>query len=171
MPRPYSTDLRECVASARADGRSCREVAHLFNVSASSVVGGLSHTSGPGRSAPTEWAGFADRFWTAAVIGFWRGFAPVRRSRCDNSRHCLPSAALWRTAIWSSALCGLSATTSSRERPSRTSAIARTRSTATSGGSAIRAGRIRASWSSSAPCAMTGSTPIGSWTARSTETL
>ena len=39
MPRPYSNDLRECVISARADGRSCREVARLFNVSVSSVAG------------------------------------------------------------------------------------------------------------------------------------
>ena len=38
MPRPYSNDLRECVISARAGGRSCREVARLFNVSVSSVV-------------------------------------------------------------------------------------------------------------------------------------
>ena len=29
MPRPFSTDLREGVASARADGRICREVARL----------------------------------------------------------------------------------------------------------------------------------------------
>ena len=39
MPGPYSNDLRECVISARADGRSCREVARLFNVSVSSVAG------------------------------------------------------------------------------------------------------------------------------------
>ena len=39
MPRPYSNDLRERVISARADGRSCREVARLFNVSVSSVAG------------------------------------------------------------------------------------------------------------------------------------
>ena len=39
MPGPYSNDLRECVISARAGGRSCREVARLFNVSVSSVAG------------------------------------------------------------------------------------------------------------------------------------
>ena len=39
MPGPYSNDLRECVISARAAGRSCREIARLFNVSVSSVAG------------------------------------------------------------------------------------------------------------------------------------
>ncbi len=60
---------------------------------------GVSDTSGPDRSAPTGWAGFADRFWTDAGIGFWQEFAPVRRLRGDDCRCCLPSAALWRAAI------------------------------------------------------------------------
>ena len=38
MARPYSNDLRERVASAVALGRSCREVALLFDVSVASVV-------------------------------------------------------------------------------------------------------------------------------------
>jgi len=38
MARPYSNDLRERVASAVAGGRSCREVAALFDVSVASVV-------------------------------------------------------------------------------------------------------------------------------------
>ena len=38
MARPYSNDLRERVASAVATGRSCREVAMLFEVSVASVV-------------------------------------------------------------------------------------------------------------------------------------
>src|SRR5690606_11031172 len=38
MARPYSNDLRERVANAVATGRSCREVAALFEVSVASVV-------------------------------------------------------------------------------------------------------------------------------------
>lgn len=38
MARPYSNDLRERVASAVSGGRSCREVALLFEVSVASVV-------------------------------------------------------------------------------------------------------------------------------------
>ena len=38
MARPYSNDLRERVARAVAAGRSCREVAALFEVSVASVV-------------------------------------------------------------------------------------------------------------------------------------
>jgi transposase len=38
MPGPYSNDLRERVAAATAEGRSCRMVAKLFQVSVSSVV-------------------------------------------------------------------------------------------------------------------------------------
>ena len=38
MGRAYSLDLRERVAAAVAEGRSCREVAALFSVSVSSVV-------------------------------------------------------------------------------------------------------------------------------------
>jgi transposase len=38
MARPYSNDLRERAASAVATGRSCREVAALFEVSVASVV-------------------------------------------------------------------------------------------------------------------------------------
>ena len=38
MARPYSNDLRERVASAVAAGRSCREVAALFEVSVASEV-------------------------------------------------------------------------------------------------------------------------------------
>ena len=38
MARPYSNDLRERVAAAAASGRSCREVALLFDVSVASVV-------------------------------------------------------------------------------------------------------------------------------------
>jgi transposase len=37
MARPYSNDLRER-AAATASGRSCREVAVLFDVSVASVV-------------------------------------------------------------------------------------------------------------------------------------
>ena len=46
--RLCSTDLRECVVSARTDGRSCREVVHLFNLSVSSVAGwSLQHKRTP----------------------------------------------------------------------------------------------------------------------------
>src|SRR5215470_1885199 len=38
MPGPFSNDLRERVAVAVAEGRSCRAVAALFHVSPSSVV-------------------------------------------------------------------------------------------------------------------------------------
>jgi transposase len=38
MARPYSNDLRERVAAATSAGRSCREVASLFDVSVASVV-------------------------------------------------------------------------------------------------------------------------------------
>jgi len=38
MARPYSNDLRERVATSVATGRSCREVAALFDVSVASVV-------------------------------------------------------------------------------------------------------------------------------------
>ena len=38
MARPYSNDLRERVAAAVLSGRSCREVASLFEVSVASVV-------------------------------------------------------------------------------------------------------------------------------------
>ncbi len=38
MARPYSIDLRERVVAAVASGRSCREVASLFDVSVASVV-------------------------------------------------------------------------------------------------------------------------------------
>lgn len=38
MPRPYSLDLRERVVGAVEQGRSCRSVAELFDVSVSSVV-------------------------------------------------------------------------------------------------------------------------------------
>jgi transposase len=38
MARPYSNDLRERVALAVASGRTCREVAALFQVSVASVV-------------------------------------------------------------------------------------------------------------------------------------
>jgi transposase len=38
MARPYSLDLRERVVAAAAAGRSCREVAAMFDVAVSSVV-------------------------------------------------------------------------------------------------------------------------------------
>jgi transposase len=38
MARAYSNDLRERVAVAVAEGRSCRRVAKLFRISVSSVV-------------------------------------------------------------------------------------------------------------------------------------
>jgi len=38
MARPYSNDLRERVALAVTSGRTCREVARLFQVSVASVV-------------------------------------------------------------------------------------------------------------------------------------
>ncbi|WP_407073320.1 hypothetical protein [Sphingomonas sp. LaA6.9] len=38
MAKPYSDDLRERVAAAVAGGRSCREVAALFDVSVASAV-------------------------------------------------------------------------------------------------------------------------------------
>lgn len=38
MPRPYLFDLRERVVGAMEQGRSCRSVAVLFDVSVSSVV-------------------------------------------------------------------------------------------------------------------------------------
>lgn len=38
MARPYSNDFRERVVAAVAAGRSCREVAGLFEVSVASVV-------------------------------------------------------------------------------------------------------------------------------------
>lgn len=38
MPKPYSQDLRERVVAAVTEGRSCRAVAKLFRISASSVI-------------------------------------------------------------------------------------------------------------------------------------
>lgn len=72
MARPYSNDLRERVAAATATGRSCREVAALFDVSVASVVKWSQRQRATGSAAARPMGGHRKRLLEphrALVIG------------------------------------------------------------------------------------------------------
>ena len=61
MARPYSNDLRERVAAAVASGRSCREVATLFDVSVASAVKWSQRQRATGTAAAKRMGGHRKR--------------------------------------------------------------------------------------------------------------
>jgi transposase len=61
MARPYSNDLRERVALAVASGRTCREVAALFQVSVASVVKWSQRYRATGTAAAAKMGGYRKR--------------------------------------------------------------------------------------------------------------
>lgn len=61
MPRPYSNDLRERVVAVVAAGRSCREVAGLFEVSVASVVKWSQRHRATGTAAAQRMGGHRNR--------------------------------------------------------------------------------------------------------------
>ena len=104
IPGPYSTDLRECVVSARADGRSCREIARLFNVSVSNVVRWCQRHKRTGSVRPYR-------------MGWIRGSVPdgCRDSILARVRAC-PQITVWRLQ----ALLAERGTSASRDTDRRT---------------------------------------------------
>ncbi len=72
MARPYSNDLRERVAAAVLSGRSCREVASLFEVSVASVVKWSQRRRATGTAASRPMGGHRKRLLephSALIIG------------------------------------------------------------------------------------------------------
>lgn len=61
MARPYSNDLRERVALAVMSGRTCREVAVLFQVSVASVVKWSQRYRATGTAAAAKMGGYRRR--------------------------------------------------------------------------------------------------------------
>jgi transposase len=74
MARPYSTDLRQRVVASVAQGRSVRETAALFGVSASSAVKWSQRHRRTGSVAPGKMGGqvkpilLPEREWLAARL-------------------------------------------------------------------------------------------------------
>ena len=74
MPRPLSSDLRERAVALVHAGRSCREVAGLFGVGASSVIRWVAVHRETGSSAPRPMGGrrrlilLPERDWLLARV-------------------------------------------------------------------------------------------------------
>lgn len=69
MARPYSLDLRERVVAMAASGRTCREVAEIFDIAISTVVKWTGRHRSTGSAAPGKMGGHrpllleAERLW------------------------------------------------------------------------------------------------------------